>query len=108
MVFISCREKSRLLPTAQGQLCSMRGLIFDIDNTLYHDPAYHAAGTQGEIAEIATILGRSNRKIASLIAARKQELAIKLGRPAAMTETVLSLGVTREQWNDLRCRAWHP
>ena len=27
---------------------------------------------------------------------------------ATTTEAVLSLGITREQWNDLRCRAWKP
>ena len=100
-------EKWRLLraPEDQSPIC---GLVFDIDDTLYHDPAYHEAGTQGEVAEIAKILCRSHNETALLIAERRQELKNELGRPVATTEIVLSLGVTRRQWNELRCRAWHP
>lgn len=87
---------------------SVSGLVFDIDKTLYYHPEYHAAGTRGEISEIARILGHSYDDMKSMIAARKQDLAIRLDRQATMTETVISLGVTRKQWNDLRCQAWQP
>lgn len=109
MESISYYEKWRLLrATDRRKLASISGLIFDIDGTLYHHPEYHAAGTRGEIFEIAHILGYSYDDMESMIAKRKQSLALQLDRQATMTETVLSFGITREQWNDLRCRAWQP
>ena len=89
-------------------LSSVLGLLLDIDNTLYRHPAYHASGTRGEIAEIGKILEQSHDQVEALISGRKKEIAIRQGRPATMTESVLSLGVTRQQWNELRCRAWQP
>ncbi len=99
----------RLLRTGGGiELASVSGLVFDIDNTLYHHPGYHAAGTRGEISEIARILGHEYDYMKSMIAEHKKYLAFQLGRPTTMTETVISLGITRKEWNDLRCRAWQP
>gem|GEM_PF-2121956 len=98
----------RLLTGSSKGIVCVSGLIFDIDNTLYHHPEYHAAGTRGEISQIASILGHSYDDMESVIAMRKQDIALRLDRPATMTETVLSLGITREEWNQLRCLAWQP
>ncbi|MDP3779017.1 MAG: HAD family hydrolase [bacterium] len=100
----------RLLRTGddRDQLASVSALVFDIDNTLYHHPEYHAVGTRGEISEIARILGHEYNDMKSMIAERKKYIAARFNRPATMTETVISLGITRQQWNDLRCRAWQP
>ncbi len=86
----------------------VRGLVFDIDNTVYHHPAYQAAGTAGEVAEVARILGQSVAAMETMIKARRRDLGVKRGSPATMTETVQSLGVTAQQWNELRCRVWQP
>ncbi len=104
----SCRKWRLLCITGTEKLVGISGLVFDIDGTLYHHPEYHAAGTREEISEIGRILGYSYNDMESIIATRKQYIALQLNRQATMTETVLSLGITREQWNDLRCRAWQP
>lgn len=90
------------------ELASVSGLIFDIDNTLYHHPEYHAVGTRGEISEIARILEHTYDDMKHMIAQRKKAITLRHDRQATMTETVISLGITRQQWNDLRCRAWKP
>jgi len=91
------------------EMSGISALIVDVDETLYpkHHP-YHAAGTQGEIAEIAHILEKPYAETEMRIWSHRQELSVRFGRPAAMTETVMSLGITREQWNELRCRVWRP
>lgn len=83
-------------------------LVFDIDKTLYDNSEYHAAGTRGEVSAIADIFGRSYEDTAQAIAVQRSILSLEWGRPATMTETVLSLRITRTQWNQLRCRAWQP
>ena len=92
----------------EGLFTVINALVFDIDGTVYRHAKYHAEGTRGETAEIASILGYSYEKAEACIAARKQEIAVRCGRSATMTETVMSLGVGRAQWNELRCRAWRP
>lgn len=101
-------ETWRLLCGQANWPLSVGALIFDIDKTLYDNTDYHASGTRGEVAEIARILGRGHEEAESAIATQRSILSLELGRPATMTATVLSLGVTRRQWNELRCRAWKP
>lgn len=109
MQTIQNRDQWRWLrATGSTDISVISVIIFDIDGTVYTHPGYHNDGTRGEIAEIATILGQSPHDIEMLVMSRRQELTFTLDRPAAMTETVISLGVTRAQWNELRCRAWQP
>ncbi|MFY9463042.1 MAG: HAD family hydrolase [Candidatus Sungiibacteriota bacterium] len=95
-------------------LHSIRAIVCDIDNTLYRNLEYHAAGTRGEINAVAEIIGVatgesiSYDEMAMRIGDRRQALSVMLGRPAGMTETVISLGITRAQWDKLRCQVWRP
>lgn len=86
----------------------IEGIVFDIDNTVYHCPGYYQAGTAGEIREVARLLGKPADEMKDLIAERKSQLTEQSGRKATMTETVHSFGITPQQWNELRCRVWNP
>lgn len=90
-----------------GFIRKVTGLVFDIDNTIYTNPEYIAQGTINEIEEVGKILGIT--EIAKAISKRRKEIAQKkVDRKATMTETVFSLGITKQQWSDLRFKAWRP
>lgn len=90
------------------KLRDIRVIISDIDGTLYRNQGYHADGTREEFIAVAEILGVSYDIMEKRIRAHRQELGVSFGRPAGMTETVMSLGITRMQWDELRCRVWQP
>jgi len=84
-------------------------VVFDIDNTVYvRTDAYFNAGSENEIVEVARFLGRSVEATRMLIKEKRQEIADRENRKAALTEAVYELGITEQQWSDLRCCAWRP
>lgn len=92
-----------------GSVTGIFGIVFDIDHTIYfRSDEYLAEGTWNEIAAVANILGLDPIDAEKLIKSKQQEIAVREGRKAAWTEGVLALGVTRHQWDTLRCRAWNP
>ncbi len=91
-------------------LQSTKALILDIDGTIYQrNEAYLAAGTRGEIAGVAKILGVSFAVASASIKKTRKMLAGETpDNQATMTETVYRLGITPEQWSALRLKAWRP
>lgn len=84
-------------------------MICDVDNTVYQrSPEYFTYGTHSEISAIAEILGLTFAQTESLIKETKTTLVHRLSRVVALTEVVLCLGVTLNQWNSLRHKAWCP
>ena len=114
MALSECFEKWRWLGEESKQWHTIRVIVCDIDDTLYTNSLYHAAGTRGEIVAVAQILEAQTGEVISYdemamrIRDRRQALTVMFGRPAGMTETVISLGITRAQWDELRCRVWRP
>ncbi|NUM25586.1 MAG: HAD family hydrolase [Candidatus Buchananbacteria bacterium] len=92
-----------------GSVTGILGIVFDIDNTVYYrTDEYLAAGSHNEVVEVAKILGVEPAEAQRRIAAKRQEIATQQNRKVALTEGVLALGVTRRQWDVLRCTAWNP
>ncbi|MDO8559719.1 MAG: HAD family hydrolase [bacterium] len=86
----------------------IQGVILDIDNTVYSNSGYFSAGSCGEIAEVAQLKGWKKETVEDRLRTLRQDLAHRVGRPATLTEAVYAFGVTPEEWNQLRCRAWQP
>ena len=88
---------------------SIRGLVFDIDNTVYvANENYLQEGSRREMEFVAEILNITPEQLTELIKSRKAELKKKKRREVALTEVVYSLGITPSQWSNLRCSAWQP
>ncbi|MAF14018.1 MAG: hypothetical protein CMI53_03950 [Parcubacteria group bacterium] len=85
------------------------GVVSDIDNTVYcRSPEYFAAGSRRELEGCASVLGLAFGKFEPMFKSKQGEIAARTGRKVTVTETVYELGVTPEQWSDLRCVAWQP
>ena len=82
--------------------------LFDIDDTLYTNPHYRKEGARRELCEIATKLGVDYATVQERVNAKRSEIKDAADREPTLTETVYALGITREQWNELRCRVWQP
>ncbi|TSC76423.1 MAG: Protein containing Haloacid dehalogenase-like hydrolase domain [Parcubacteria group bacterium Gr01-1014_31] len=86
----------------------IKGVIFDIDNTVYSNPGYFSASSCGEIAAIAQLKGQAPETVAAQLHTIRQKLGRTAGRPVTLTEAVYALGVTADEWHQLRCRVWQP
>jgi len=85
------------------------GIVFDIDNTVYpRSPAYFDEGSRLELEGAAECLGLSFEALEPKFKAKRQEIEQQQGRKAAVTETLYALGLTPEQWSELRLIAWQP
>jgi FMN phosphatase YigB (HAD superfamily) len=86
-----------------------RALVLDIDNTIYvRTDEYFAAGSELEMQEVCRILGHPVDEMEKIVETRRAEIAEREGRKAVLTETLYSLGITSEQWSDIRLYAWRP
>ncbi len=81
--------------------------LFDIDDTLYTNPNYRKEGAKGELCEIAMKLGVDYVTAQERVNAKRSEIK-DAAREPTLTETVYALGITHQQWNELRCRVWRP
>jgi len=83
-------------------------IVSDIDSTLYTNPEYIRLCSIREVTEIARILGISTEKAEQKIMRMRKKLSLRIPREITLTETVYALGLTEDEWGELRCRAWEP
>lgn len=87
-----------------GCLEGCEALILDIDNTVYDDPEYFQDGQAREQEAVAEILGIDAGQLRDRLNAHQQ----LPGQKPTMTEIVYQLGITLQQWSELRQKAWRP
>ena len=78
-----------------------RGILFDIDNTLYRNDGYVAAQIGGVIACYAAWSGQSEEQAREQVEARRAEITVISGGRPSLGTTLIELGVPRElnvQW----------
>lgn len=90
--------------TRYGELSGARGLLFDIDGTLYDNAAYLASHKQVLVERLAMELGRSYNEVRHEVREVQDRLAAERGRRPSLANTFLEFGATMEQnvaWRSL-------
>lgn len=82
--------------------------IFDLDGTLYQNSAYREDVAKQEMHAIATALNWPEEETPTRVNAHRETLGKELGRPARLTETVTSLGLSVQWWNEARNTIYRP
>lgn len=95
----------RILALPQDKV---RGIIFDLDGTLYQNELYRRDIAQKEAEAVATAVGWPVTEAPTELAQQRQALGRRLGRPARLTETVFELGLTRQWWDTTREAIYRP
>ena len=83
--------------TRYGDLSAARGLLFDIDGTLYDNAAYLASHRQSLLERLAMELRRSYDDVRHEVREVQDRLGAELGRRPSLAITFLEFGVTMEQ-----------
>jgi FMN phosphatase YigB (HAD superfamily) len=91
-----------------GELSGARGILFDIDGTLYDHAAYLASHTQSLTERLAMELGRSYDEVRHEVRDVQDRLAAERGRRPSLANTFLEFGVSMEQNVAWRSRLLKP
>jgi HAD superfamily hydrolase (TIGR01549 family) len=91
-----------------GSLTNIQAMVFDIDNTCYDNPAYREFTKWGMYNGVGEILGLSAEETAERVRARKKALIAERNTLVTLTDTILSLGLSRQQWHQVRIVALQP
>lgn len=91
-----------------GGLPGASGLLFDIDGTLYDEPAYLASHKQSLTERLAMELGRSYDEVRHEVREVQDRLAAESGRRPSLANTFLEFGVSMEQNVAWRSRLLKP
>jgi FMN phosphatase YigB (HAD superfamily) len=94
--------------TRYGELSGARGLLFDIDGTLYDNAAYLASHKQSLTERLAMELGRSYDEVRHEVREVQDRLASEQGRRPSLANTFLEFGVSMEQNVAWRSRLLKP
>src|SRR3989344_1832456 len=86
----------------------LEAVILDMDGTLYQNPVYKQHMVEQEDLGIAYAMGWGYDQVGQRLAQKKEELAQLLGRRPRKTEIVLSLGLSRAQWDAIRSNVYRP
>lgn len=79
--------------TIYGDLTAVRGLLFDIDGTLYDSDAYIASHKQSLVERLAMELGRSYDDMREEVRRTEDRLAEQRGRRPSLANTFLEYGI---------------
>lgn len=91
-----------------GELSGARGLLFDIDGTLYDHATYLASHKQSLTERLAMELGRSYDEVRHEVRDVQDRLAAERGRRPSLANTFLEFGVSMEQNVAWRSRLLNP
>lgn len=91
-----------------GELAGARGLLFDIDGTLYDHAAYLASHKQSLTERLAMELGRNYDDVRHEVRDVQDRLAAERGRRPSLANTFLEFGVSMEQNVAWRSRLLKP
>ncbi|MFP4565743.1 MAG: HAD family hydrolase [Spirochaetaceae bacterium] len=94
--------------TSYGDPSGARGLLFDIDGTLYDHPAYLASHTQVLVERLAMELGRSYDEVRHEVREVQDRLVAETGRRPSLANTFVEFGVSMEQNVAWRSRLLKP
>lgn len=85
-----------------GSLEKAKVIIIDVDDTCYNCPEYTVHWKEIKFGGIGRLLGMSAEEAKNAVKAQKKKLKDQFGRKVALTETVVSMGISVKDWNDLR------
>lgn len=86
----------------------LEAIVLDMDGTLYQNPEYRQHMAEQEDLGIAYAVGWGYDQVAQRLSQKREELAQLLGRNPRKTEVVLSLGLSRDQWDGIRSYVYRP
>lgn len=89
----------------------VKAALSDVDKTLYSGPpgdAYMTAAAERELQEIAKILGQSVETVRAQLQETRERITEEQGQKASRSQAVMAMGVTFQQWNELRLKCYEP
>jgi len=85
-----------------GSLENVNAFVLDVDDTCYSSPAYKAHQREVKYAKLGELMGLSPEAAKQAVKDCKKDLQARHNRSIALTETIIELGITAQQWIDLR------